>query len=233
MAEHSVGVTWYGHSNMLVEGDGVRVLFDPFFEGNRFAPDWRTIPRPDIIAVTHDHGDHLGQAVVLAKTTGARIACIFDLAFWFIDQGVPAGQILNHGSGWSVDGTVEEKGARLTMTEAVHSCAIGAPVGYVLQLPGGLTIYHSGDTALFGDMALIGQRFKLDVAMLPIGGTFTMDGEQAAKACALLGAKTAIPMHYATFPALAPTADVFVRALAEHAPACRALVLEPGLPVAL
>lgn len=102
------------------------------------------------------------------------------------------------------------------------------PVGFVLELPGGGVIYHAGDTCLFGDMALIGRQFSPDVALLPAGGFYTMDGVQAARACALLGVRSAVPMHYGTFPVLAPTAESFVGALALEAPGCRAVCLKPG-----
>ena len=220
-------ITWYGHSNVMLTEGGVSVLVDPFFEGNPFAPDWKTIPRPDIVAVTHDHGDHMGQAVEIARTTGASVACIAELAGYFAGQGIPSSQIMNCGMGWNVDGTVEEKGVRMTMTPAFHSANLGSPIGYVIEMPGGHTVYHAGDTSLFGDMALIGSRFSLDLAMLPAGGVFTMDGERAAQAAALLKARVAMPMHYATFGVLAKDPGDFLKALPVHAPACRALVAKP------
>ncbi len=221
-------ITWYGHSNVMLSEEGVSVLVDPFFEGNPFAPNWKSIPWPDIVAVTHDHGDHMGQAVEIAKATGAAIACIADLAEYFIEHGIPASQVMNCGMGWNIDGTVEEKGIRMTMTAAFHSANKGYPVGYVMEMPGGHTVYHAGDTGLFSDMALIGRRFNLDIAMLPAGGVFTMDGEYAAQAAALLKAPVAMPMHYATFGVLAQNTDSFVRALSIHAPNCRALLPQPG-----
>lgn len=217
----SLDITWYGHSNVQLSENGVSVLIDPFFEGNPFAPDWRSIPRPDIVAVTHDHGDHLGQAVEIALATGAKIACIADLAGAFAEKGVHVSQIMNCGLGWNVDGTVEEAGIRMTMTQAFHSCRLGSPVGYVIEMPGGHTVYHAGDTGLFGDMALIAERFSLDLALLPIGGVFTMDAGLAAKAAALLRPKAVMPIHYATFPVIAQDASGFVAAMAEACPDCR------------
>lgn len=228
-----LNITWYGHSNIMLRENGVSVLIDPFFEGNPFAPDWRGIPRPDIVAVTHDHGDHLGQAVEIVRTTGAALVCIADLVEHFREHGVPAAQIVNDGLGGNVDGTLEEKGVRLTMTQAFHSARMGAPVGYVVEMPGGHTVYHAGDTGLFGDMALIAERFRLDLVMLPVGGVFTMDAEGAAKAAVLLKAPAAMPMHYATFPMLAPNADGFAEALGRRAPSCRILIPGPGETVVL
>ena len=226
-------IIWYGHANVMFRENGVSVLVDPFFEGNPFAPDWREIPRPDIVAVTHDHGDHLGQAVEIVRTTGATLYCIADLVGYFCERGVPQGQIINYGMGGNVDGTLEAKGVKITMTQAFHSAAVGSPVGYVIEMPGGHTIYHAGDTGLFGDMSLIADRFKLDLALLPAGGVFTMDGPLAAKAAALLGVPVAMPIHYKTFPVLAQNADAFVEALKECAPGCRPLVMNPGDMVVL
>lgn len=222
-------LTWYGHSNMLLQCGGVSVLVDPFFEGNALAPDWKTILRPDIIAVTHDHGDHLGQAVPIALSTGATVACLVELAAHFVEQGVDPARVV----GWNIDGTVDIRGVRLTMTQAFHSAGNGVPVGFVFELPGGPAVYHAGETGLFGDMRLIGERFALDAALLPVGGYYTMDGEQAARACALLGVEAAVPMHYGTFGVLDSTPDAFVEALKRRAPRCRALLPRPGQAVPL
>ena len=220
-------LTWYGHSNVLLSAGGINVLIDPFFDGNPQAPDWKSIPRPDIIAVTHDHGDHLGQAVPIALATGATVACIVELAEWFQAQGV------KHVLGWNIDGTVEAAGVRMTLTQAFHSTGHGVPVGFVFEMPDGFTAYHAGDTGLFGDMHLIGERFALDLAMLPVGGYYTMDGAQAARACSFLGARSVVPIHYGTFGLLAQTPDDFVRALQVEDPACQVLLPKPGIPFSL
>ncbi len=220
----SFSILWHGHSNMQIFAGGVSVLIDPFFEGNPFAPDWKSIPRPDVVLVTHDHGDHLGQAVEIARETGAALGAVVELAEHCISAGVPASQV----TGWNLGGTVELHGVRVTMVQAFHTCAHGTPVGFVLELPGGGVVYHAGDTALFGDMTFIGNLFSPDVALLPIGGFYTMDGRQAAHACSLLGVPQVIPMHYGTFPVIAPDADAFVSALEKEAPECRALCLKPG-----
>lgn len=222
-------LTWYGHSNMLLQGGGVSVLVDPFFDGNPFAPDWKTVPPPDIIAVTHDHDDHLGQAVPLALATDAVVACLVELAPLFVERGVDPARVVS----WNIGGTVNIRGVRVTMTQAFHSARRGVPVGFVFELPDGPTIYHAGDTGLFGDMRLIGERFTPDAALLPVGGYYTMNGEQAAEACALLGVELAVPMHYGTFPVLDPTPDAFVEALRRHAPRCRALLPQPGQTLSL
>ena len=226
-------ITWYGHSNVLIQEQGISVLVDPFFLGNPFAPDWRSVPRPDIVAVTHDHGDHLGQAVEIAKSAGATLVCIADLTDFFVQKGVPVSCIANGGAGANIGGTVVERSVRLTMTQAFHSAGIGAPVGYVIEMPGGHTVYHAGDTGLFGDMQMIGDTYSIDVAMLPIGGVFTMDAKAASKAAAWLKARCVMPMHYATFPALAQSPDAFAGFLQQAAPQCRLLLPAPGETVSL
>ena len=224
----SLQVIWNGHANVMLRENGVTVLVDPFFEGNPFAPDWRTLPKPDVIAVTHDHGDHLGQAMDIARETGAVLVCIADLADFFREQGIPTELIANYGIGGNIDGTLEVCGVKFTFTQAFHSTKHGSPVGFVIEMPGGHTVYHAGDTGLFGDMALIADRFDIDLAFLPAGGIFTMDGVLAAKAAALLKAKASMPIHYATFPILAQNADAFVAALKEKAPDCIPFVMTPG-----
>jgi L-ascorbate metabolism protein UlaG (beta-lactamase superfamily) len=224
----SVRIRWFGHSGFSIR-DGKTALIDPWYEGNPKAPGGvETAPGADLLLLTHDHFDHAGDAVAVATKTGALVVAIFELAGDLKAKGVPEAQLLHGGGGMNVGGTVSVAGFEITMTEARHSCALGAPVGYVLKTPSGLTIYHSGDTGIFAGMALIGELYPIDVAMLPIGSVFTMDYRQAAKACALLKAKAVIPMHYGTFPILEPNADRFVAELAVVSPGTRPIVLSPG-----
>jgi len=205
------------------------VLIDPWFEGNPKAPGGAdAAPKADLVLLTHDHFDHAGDAVAVAKRTGALVVAIFELAGDLKARGVPEGRLLNGGGGMNVGGTVNLQGFEITMTEARHSCTLGAPVGYVLKTPSGLTIYHSGDTGIFAGMALIGELHAIDLAMLPIGSVFTMDYRQAAKAASLLKARAVIPMHFGTFPILEPNADRFVAELAIVSPGTRPIVLAPG-----
>ncbi len=221
-------LTWFGHSNFLLEADGVRVLIDPFFEGNPKAPGgWQDAGKVDAVLVTHDHGDHLGQAVVICKSSGAKLVCIFDLAAKMQELGVPAGQIL----GMNLGGTVEAAGVRVKMVQAVHSSPTGVPAGYIMTFPGGYCAYHSGDTALFSDMKLFRRFFDIDLAILPIGGWFTMDANEAAVACSFLGCRNVAPMHWGTFPILAQNTDAFAAALKEHAPATKLVEVQPGATV--
>ncbi len=224
-----LGITWYGHSNILLQEGGASVLIDPFFEGNPFAPDWRSIPRPDVIAVTHDHGDHLGQAQEIARQSGAAVACIFELAEELRSQGLDP----DHICGMNMGGTVVARGVRLRMTQAFHSAHAGAPAGFIIEMPGGHRVYHAGDTSLFGDMQLLGELYQIDVALLPIGGVFTMDAFDAAQAVRLLGAPAVLPIHYATFPVLAQDAGEFLGYVRKTSPDCEVLTPKPGETVFL
>jgi L-ascorbate metabolism protein UlaG (beta-lactamase superfamily) len=219
-------LTWFSHSNFLLQADGVRVLIDPFFAGNPKAPvTWQSVGKVDAVLVTHDHGDHVGQAVDICRETGAKLVCLFDLAAKMQAEGVPGGQIL----GMNMGGTVEAAGVHVKMVQAFHSSATGAPAGYILTFPGGFCAYHSGDTALFSDMKLFRRFFDIDLAMLPVGGWFTMDAREAAVACSFLGCRMVAPMHWGTFPILAQNTDAFAAALKEQAPETKLLTLTPGV----
>ncbi len=224
----SVLIRWMGHSGFMIR-DGKTALIDPWFEGNpKAAGGIGSAPGADLILLTHDHFDHSGDAVDLAKRTGALFVAIFELAGDLAKRGIPSKQILNGGGGMNIGGTVEACGFTITMTEARHSSTLGVPAGYVIRTPSGKTIYHSGDTGIFAGMSLIGELYPVDVALLPIGSVFTMDYRQAAKACRLLEAKAVVPMHYGTFPILEPNADRFVAELAKVSPGTRPIVLAPG-----
>lgn len=223
-----VRIRWMGHSGFMIR-DGKTALIDPWFEGNPKASGGiGSAPEADLILLTHDHFDHAGDAVTLAKRTGALFVAIFELAGNLAAKGIPPERILNGGGGMNIGGTVEANGFTITMTEARHSCTLGVPVGYVIRTPSGKTIYHSGDTGIFAGMSLIGELYPVDVALLPIGSVFTMDYRQAAKACRLLSAKAVVPMHYGTFPILEPNADRFVAELSAVSPGTRPIVLAPG-----
>lgn len=218
-------ITWFGHSNFLLEADGKRVLIDPFFDGNPKAPtSWEAVGKVDAVLLTHDHGDHLGQTVVICKATGAKLVCIFDLVGKLHEQGVPAANIL----GMNLGGTVDAAGVRVKMVQALHSAPTGAPAGYIITFPGGFCVYHAGDTALFSDMKLFRRFFDIDLAILPIGGCYTMDANEAAVACSFLACRNVVPMHWGTFPALAQNTEAFATALKEHAPGVKLVHLDPG-----
>ena len=224
----NVSVTWYGHSNFRVSCGGVSVLIDPFFTHNPSCPvTWNAAGRPDLVLVTHDHGDHVGDAVAICKAGGATCGCVVGTAERLIDAGLPQSCVPG-GVGFNVGGSIEVKGIRVTMTQAFHSSESAVPVGYVVTMPGGFTFYHAGDTGIFSSMELIGSLYPLDLALLPVGGFFTMDGLQAAHAARLLKPKAVIPMHWGTFPVLAQDASAFTAHLASVAPGVRPVVMKPG-----
>lgn len=225
-----ISVRWLGHSGFSIQdASGKTVLVDPWFEGNPAAPgDARKTLKGDFLLLTHDHFDHASDAAAVARATGAHVVAIFELASDLKAKGVPESQLLHGGIGMNVGGTVVLDGFSFTMTEARHSCGLGSPVGFVIQTPSGVTVYHSGDTGIFAGMSLIGELYPIDVALLPIGSVFTMDFRQAARAVALLRPKAVVPMHYATFPILEPSADRFVAEVRKVAPETRVVVLRPG-----
>ena len=201
-------ITWHGHSAFAITTPEQTILIDPWFDGNPSAQAQAQAMRADLVLVTHDHGDHIGQALDICARTGATLGCIVELAAKLKTQGLPESQVLN-GIGFNIGGTVRHKGVAVTMTQACHSCETGVPVGFIIRLENGYTIYHAGDTAVFSTMAMWGKLYKIDLALLPIGGVFTMDAPQAALAAMMLRARKVIPMHWGTFPALEQSADAF------------------------
>jgi len=183
-------LTWLGHACVLLTGSK-KVLIDPFVEGGSVLDT-----NPDIVAVTHGHEDHMGETVALGKKTIA----ITEIAKYLSAKGLPV-------EGMNIGGTAIVEGVSFTMTPAVHSswieeagigCYGGTAAGFVIGMDG-VKIYHAGDTALFSDMKLIGELYHPDVALLPIGGRFTMGPEEAMVAAHFIGAKTVIPIHYNTW----------------------------------
>ncbi len=228
-----MNITWYGHSNVRIFDGALSVLVDPFFAGNPLCPvDWKSVPAPDLVLVTHDHGDHAGQALEICKASGAMLGCVVGTGARFLEAGLPASQLFA-GIGFNMGGTVEHKGIRVTMIPAFHSSETGVPAGYIVRMTSGFTFYHAGDTCVFGDMALWGELYPLDLALLPIGGFFTMDARQAALACKLLKTKALLPMHWGTFPVLAPQTDELRGELGRQAPNCRMIAVKPGESVDL
>jgi L-ascorbate metabolism protein UlaG (beta-lactamase superfamily) len=224
---------WHGHSCFEVRTPDAVALIDPFLDGNPTSPAGAAaIERCDLMLVTHDHGDHVGQAVDICQRTGAMLGAMVGTAGKLGAAGVPQAQIVG-GIGFNIGGTIEMKGIRATMTQAFHSSDSGAPAGYILTLPGGFTLYHAGDTGIFASMQTWGRLYSIDLALLPIGGFYTMDARQAALACALLGAKAVTPMHWGTFPVLAANTQAFAEELKKAAPNTRLSVMEPGKPVEL
>ena len=219
-------ITWYGHSAFKISAPQAHVLIDPFFTPAS-GVTVESLGPVDMLLVTHDHGDHVGEAVNICRKTGAMLGAIVGTAGKLAEDGVPEAQILN-GIGFNMGGTMEHKGIKATMTQAFHSSDSGAPAGYIIEMPDGLVVYHAGDTCIFSGMELWGRLYPIDVALLPMGGVFTMDARQAALACKLLGCKSVIPMHWGTFPVLAQSAEYFQEQVAKLCPDCDCIAMRPG-----
>ncbi len=225
-------LTWHGHSAFAITSGGKTILIDPWFDGNPSAKAAAENIEADLVLVTHDHGDHVGQALEICKRTGATLGCIVELAAKMKAKGLPDSQILN-GIGFNIGGTVTHQGISVTMTQAFHSCESGSPVGFIIRLADGYTVYHAGDTGIFSSMALWGKLYKIDLALLPIGGVFTMDAAQAAMAAMMLRCKKVVPMHWGTFPVLDQNVDAFRRELEKLELADDLMQVEVGVPVGL
>ncbi len=219
-------IKYLGHSAFEItltglDGSEKNILIDPWVE-NPLSPvkvsDYKN-RKVDYIFVTHDHGDHLGNAIEIAKLTGAKIVGIFEIALYAKEQGVE-----------SVDGNI---GGRLkiddlevVLTPATHSSTRGAPTGVVIRGKD-ITLYHAGDTGLFMEMNLIGELYMPDIAFLPIGGHYTMGIREAAKAVQLIRPKIAIPMHYNTFPPIRADPEEFKKLVEKQTPT-KVIILKPG-----
>jgi len=206
-------ITYFGHSTFsLTTPSGQVALIDPWVTTNPVCPEkLKNLPRLDAIFLTHAHSDHLGDLLELAKRFRPKMAASFETCLWIEGKGFEE-ETCPMGKG----GSQKIGDFEITMTHAFHSNSIdengvrhygGEPAGYVIRMPGGFTVYHAGDTAIFGDMQLVGELYKPELAMLPIGDRFTMGPREAALAIKLLGVKDVIPMHYATFPFLMGTPE--------------------------
>jgi L-ascorbate metabolism protein UlaG (beta-lactamase superfamily) len=226
-------LTWLGHSTFLIEtGGGSRFLVDPWVMNNPACPDDLKDPGDiDAMLITHAHFDHIGDAVELAgQKSPDQVVAIAETAGWLESKGV------QNTIGMNLGGTVQVAGCKAHMVTALHSCGItdgdqtiygGSAAGYVLEMEDGFRIYHAGDTAVFGDMQLIGKLLKPDIALLPIGDHFTMGPASAAEAIRLLGVKTVVPMHFGTFPLLPGTPSDLERE-ASDIDGLEIVTLEPG-----
>lgn len=207
-------ITWLGHATFVLKlPNGKRVLLDPWL-GNPNCPPAFAKPdalKPiDLILVTHGHSDHLTDVVSSQRATGAPIIAPYELAQYLEQKGVKDVREMNIG------GTQEAVGIRITMTSATHSSStmedgrlvyLGAAAGYILRAPDMPTIYIAGDTGLFGDMKMIGDLYKPQIAFLPIGDLYTMGPDTAAIAAEWLGVRQVVPMHWGTFGALTGTPE--------------------------
>ena len=215
--------TWLGHACVLLTGIQ-KVLIDPFI------PDGSVVPlNPDLVLVTHGHADHLGETVVLKKTT----ITTGEIAQYLTAKGVSA-------EGMNIGGTITQNGVTITMTPAIHSSRIddagtqgnpGTAAGFVVRMDG-ICVYHAGDTALFSDMKLIGELYHPDIAFLPIGGRYTMGPNEAMIAAQFVGAKIVVPIHYNTWDKIAADPVAFKTAI-ERTTDLTVKILKPGESIAI
>ena len=200
-------LTYFSHSFFMLSDGTYSILIDPFITGNPTIPDSAKNLKPDFIVLTHAHGDHLGDGIVLAKKNSATIIAVNELANYVADHGAKAHN-MHIGGGYIFPF------GRLKFTIAHHGSSspdgkyMGEPAGVVITM-GGKTIYHTGDTGLFLDMKLIGERNSIDVMCLPIGDNYTMGIDDAVAAVEFVKPKLAIPMHYNTFPVIAADPNEF------------------------
>ena len=225
-------ITWYGHSAFRLDFKGQAVLIDPFFTGNpAFTSDKAAaIKGVSHILLTHGHGDHVGDTLDIAKSTGAMVTANYDLGMWLVGKGLQNLNPMNTG------GTTQPGDFTVTLVRADHSSGdiadgmpiyLGNPCGVIVKAAGEPTVYHMGDTDLFGDMALINELHQPNVAMMPIGDRFTMGAKSAAFAVKrFFKLDVVIPCHYGSFPIIDQSADEFVAEMKDAA--TKVIVPEKG-----
>lgn len=227
-------ITWLGHATVQVQtAKGTTVLIDPFIKDNPKYPKQHTLPEKlDLMLITHGHGDHMADAVDLAKKYKPAVISMVELGSFLGSKGVEKITGMNLGGSYRFEDLV------ISMVEAKHSSGIddggkvvygGVAVGYVLAIDNGPVLYHAGDTSVFGDMRLIGELYGPELAMLPIGDHYTMGPKAGALAAKYLGVKKVLPIHYGTFPALTGTPEKLAEYL--KGSGIEVLKVEPGQTV--
>lgn len=225
----STRVRWLGHSCLLFESDGRHVLVDPFLTGNPKAADSADTVPADLILISHGHGDHIGDAVAIAKRTGAPVVANYEIGEWLKEpgQGLTDVHGMQHGGGRLFEGI-----ARVKLTVAFHGSVLpdgtygGNPCGFLITFPDGTKVYDAADTALFSDMRLIGEE-GIDLAILPIGDYYTMGPDDALRAVTMIAPRSVLPIHFNTFDAIAQDGKAWAGRVRRETPA-EPVELEPG-----
>lgn len=218
-------IRYIGHAAFELSDGATNVLIDPFISGNPKATVKADELEPDVILLTHGHGDHFGDLVAIAKRTGASVVAITEIAGELQEAG------LENVSDPNLGGTVRFDWGSVKLVPAWHTSTTpngtpSTPAGLIIEL-GGKVVYHLGDTALFGDLELVGRRHAIDLALVPIGGHYTMDREDAVEAVRMIGPRQVIPCHYNTFPPIVSDAEAF-KSDVETGTASEVIVLAPG-----
>ncbi|MCI5866576.1 MAG: metal-dependent hydrolase [Methanosphaera sp.] len=226
-------IKYYGHSAFqITTQEGLKILIDPFISGNEKCLTPVELINPDVILITHGHSDHFGDAMEIANNSSALIIGTHEIANFIQKQGLEA-------IGMNIGGTVSINDlVNISMVDAKHTSSLdftenaevgGSAIGYIITLENGKKIYFAGDTGLFGDMkTVIGDIYKPDIALLPIGDRFTMGPEDAAIAAKWLNVRIVIPMHYNTFDAIAQDPELFADMVSEKAAGTYTVILDPG-----
>lgn len=220
-------ITFLGHAGFWLQGSQTRIAIDPFLTGNPVAKHQPADIQADYVLISHGHGDHLGDSITIARQSGATIVSVFEIANYCASQGAAVHPM-------HIGGSYNFGPFKIKLTQALHGSSsgeypavyLGNPCGFIMEMDG-LSLYHAGDTGLFGDMAFIGRRQVLDVALLPIGDNFTMGPDDALEAVKMLTPRYVIPMHYNTWPLIAQDVNSFKQRV-EAETGAEVIILDPG-----